>query len=163
MSGNWNKSGGNSLKTSWIIKELMAMSFKGDTTRMNINIHTTLHQTHYLDGSHSTRHSRKVLHLQKLDKKRQLSQSLSWINRIKQRLWGRDGPNADQGPEVKKKQVTSKEEKKDQKCSTLPRNARLGKFQYKIGNVSRPKKNICLFKLSCQNKIGSVGRNFFYF
>ena len=27
----------------------------------------------------------------------------------------------------------------------------------------RPKKNICLFKLSCQNKIGSVGRKIFLF
>ena len=34
----------------------------------------------------------------------------------------------------------------------------------KMSPVIRPKQNICLFKLSCQNKIGSVGRKlFFYF
>ncbi|KAK3102746.1 hypothetical protein FSP39_013612 [Pinctada imbricata] len=104
-------------------------SFKSDNSRMNINLHTTIHHhhTHYLDGTNSTVHHRKVLHLNKLDKKRPLSQSLSWINRIKQRLWGRDGPHADQGPEGdKKKKTPVKEEPKDHKCSTLPRNARLG-------------------------------------
>ena len=34
---------------------------------------------------------------------------------------------------------------------------------YCLGTSLRPKKNICLFKLSCQNKIGSVGRKIFLF
>jgi hypothetical protein len=77
-------------------------------------------------ANNSCQHHRKVINLQKLDKKRPLSQSLSWISRIKQRLWGREG-NQSSGNQVGRRRSPAKEEEKDQKCSTLPRNVRLGK------------------------------------
>ena len=101
---------------------------------------------HHFDNNlanNSCQHHRKVINLQKLDKKRQLSQSLSWISRIKQRLWGRDGNPTGDGQARRGRGSPAKEEKKEEKCSTLPRNVRLGEcpglchmFNYSLVSIT---------------------------
>lgn len=91
-----------------------------------MNVKALQHQFDNNLAHNSCQHQRKVINLQKLDKKRQISQSLSWISRIKQRLWGRDG-NPTEGSQSSRRKSSAKEEGKDEKCSTLPRNVRLGK------------------------------------
>ncbi|XP_011420286.2 cyclin-dependent kinase 18 isoform X1 [Magallana gigas] len=90
-----------------------------------MNVKALQHQFDNNLAHNSCQHQRKVINLQKLDKKRQISQSLSWISRIKQRLWGRDG-NPTGGSQSSRRKSSAKEEGKDEKCSTLPRNVRLG-------------------------------------
>lgn len=79
-------------------------------------------------------HQRKVLSLQKLEKKKRFSQSLSFIHRLRN-LWTKDGSNSSSASIETldschvESTATSRVKKHsiEERCSTLPRNARLGK------------------------------------
>lgn len=76
---------------------------------------------------------RKVLTLQKLEKKKPFSRSLSLISRIRN-LWSRQDNSSQRSPGTTSNITPPKEkDRNEDKNRTLPRNARLGKSLFYFG------------------------------